>query len=126
MPSLDTAAIVLAGIALFAACVNGALGYGFSSLTVPVALVFYANRVLNPAVVVVEVFINLYVLLINLDGIRAVWKECFPFSSGCCPASQLEPRFLLRFNLAGLNSAPTRLFCRSSCSRQPVGEGRFG
>ena len=73
MPSLDTAVIVLAGIALFAAFVNGALGYGFSSLTVPVALVFYANRVLNPAVVVIEVFINLYVLLINLNGVRAVW-----------------------------------------------------
>ena len=40
MPSLDTALIVLAGIALFAAFVNGAIGYGFSSLTVPLALVF--------------------------------------------------------------------------------------
>ena len=28
MPSLDTAVIVLAGIALFAAFVNGAIGYG--------------------------------------------------------------------------------------------------
>jgi uncharacterized protein len=43
MPSLDTAMIVLAGIVLFAAFVNGAIGYGFSSLTVPVALVFYSN-----------------------------------------------------------------------------------
>jgi uncharacterized protein len=33
MPSLDTAMIVLAGIVLFAAFVNGAIGYGFSSLT---------------------------------------------------------------------------------------------
>ena len=55
MPPLDTAVIVLAGIAFLAAFVNGALGYGFSSLTVPVALVFYANRILNPAVVLVEV-----------------------------------------------------------------------
>jgi uncharacterized membrane protein YfcA len=47
MLSFDTAVIVLAVIALFAAFVNGALGYGFSSLTVPVSLVFYANRVLN-------------------------------------------------------------------------------
>ena len=59
----DTALIVLAGLALLAAFVNGALGYGFSSLTVPVALVFYTNRILNPAIVVIEVFINLYVLL---------------------------------------------------------------
>src|SRR5882672_4417180 len=74
MPSLDTAAIVLAGIALVAAFVNGALGYGFSSLTVPVALVFYSNRILNPAVVVIEVLINLYVLFINLNGVPAVWN----------------------------------------------------
>src|SRR5215471_14559952 len=85
MPSLDPAVIVLSGIALFAAFVNGALGYGFSSLTVPVALVFYANRVLNPAVVVIEVFINLYVLLINLNGVRAVWKRVVPILIGLLP-----------------------------------------
>jgi uncharacterized membrane protein YfcA len=85
MPSVDAAVIVLAGIALFAAFVNGALGYGFSSLTVPVALVFYANRVLNPAVVVIEVFINLYVLLINRNGIRAVWKRVVPILIGLLP-----------------------------------------
>ena len=59
MASLDTAVIVLAGIALFAAFINGALGYGFSSLTVPLALVFYTNRILNPAVVLIEVLLNL-------------------------------------------------------------------
>jgi uncharacterized membrane protein YfcA len=75
MPPSDIAVIVLAGIALFAAFANGARGDGFSSLTVPVALVLYANRVLNPAVVVIEVFINLYVLLINLNGVRALWKR---------------------------------------------------
>src|SRR5690242_21704414 len=85
MPSLDTAVIVLAGIALFAAFVNGALGYGFSSLAVPVPLVFYANRVLNPAVVLIEVFINFYVLLINLSGARAVWKRVVPILTGLLP-----------------------------------------
>ena len=85
MLSFDTAVIVLAVIALFAAFVNGALGYGFSSLTVPVSLVFYANRVLNPAVVVIEVFINLYVLLINLNGVRAVWKRVIPILIGLLP-----------------------------------------
>src|SRR5215472_13535168 len=85
MPSLDTAVIVLAGIALFAAFVNGAIGYGFSSLTVPLALVFYTNRILNPAIVVVEVFINLYVLLINLNGVPAVWRRVFPIVIGLLP-----------------------------------------
>jgi len=85
MPSLDTASIVLAGIALFAATVNGAIGYGFSSLTVPLALVFYANRILNPAIVVIEVFINWYVLLINLNGVPTVWKRVFPILIGLLP-----------------------------------------
>jgi uncharacterized protein len=85
MPSLDTAVIFLAGITLFAAFVNGALGYGFSSLTVPLALVFYTNRTLNPAVVLVEVLINLYVLFINLNGVPAVLKRVFPILIGLLP-----------------------------------------
>src|SRR5258707_1517619 len=85
MPSLDTAVIVLAGIALFAAFINGALGYGFSSLTVPLALVFYTNRILNPAVVLIEVLLNLYVLSINLNGVPAVWKRVFPILIGLLP-----------------------------------------
>ena len=89
MPSLDTAVIVLAGITLLAAFVNGALGYGFSSLTVPVALVFYTNRILNPALVVIEVFINLYVLLINRDSVPAVWKRVVPILIGLLPGIAL-------------------------------------
>lgn len=85
MPAPDTAVMALAGITLFAAFVNGALGYGFSSLTVPVALVFYTNRVLNPAVVVIEVLINFYVLFINLNGIPAVWKRVLPILIGLLP-----------------------------------------
>src|SRR6266508_5402086 len=85
MPSLDTAAIVLLGITFFAAFVNGALGYGFSSLTVPVALLFYTNRILNPALVLIEVFINLYVLVINRESIPAVWKRIYPILIGLLP-----------------------------------------
>src|SRR5262249_2919448 len=85
MPPLDAAMMVLAGIALFAAFVNGAIGYGFSSLTVPLALLFYTNRVLNPAVVLVEVFINFYVLLINLKGVPAVWRRVVPILVGLLP-----------------------------------------
>jgi uncharacterized protein len=85
MPPLDTAVVVLAGIASVAAFVNGALGYGFSSLTVPLALVFYTNRVLNPAVVLVEVVVNFYVLFINLSGVATVWKRVLPIVTGLLP-----------------------------------------
>ncbi len=82
---MDTALIVLAGIALFAAFVNGAIGYGFSSLTVPVALIFYTNRILNPAVVVIEVFVNFYVLFINRGGVPVVLKRVLPILIGLLP-----------------------------------------
>jgi uncharacterized membrane protein YfcA len=85
VPAIDTGLIVLAGITLLAAFVNGALGYGFSSLTVPVALVFYTNRILNPAIVVIEVFINLYVLFMNRDAVPRVWKRVLPILIGLLP-----------------------------------------
>ena len=85
MPPLETATIVLASIALFAAFVNGALGYGFSSLTVPMALVFYTNRILNPAVVLVEVVTNFYVLFINREGVAAIWRKVLPIVVGLLP-----------------------------------------
>ncbi len=81
--------IVLVGITFFAAFVNGALGYGFSSLTVPVALVFYTNRILNPALVLIEVFINLYVLFINRASVPTVWKRVYPILIGLLPGIAL-------------------------------------
>lgn len=85
MSEFDTSVLVLLGITLFAAFVNGALGYGFSSLTVPVALLFYTNRILNPALVLIEVFINIFVLFMNRDSIAAVWKRVYPIIIGLLP-----------------------------------------
>src|SRR5437879_4496907 len=77
--------LALALITLAAAFVNGALGYGFSSLTVPVALLFFTNRVLNPALVLIEVCINLYVLFINRASVPVVWKRVYPILIGLLP-----------------------------------------
>src|SRR5215472_11287941 len=104
MFSIDTAVLVLAGITLLAAFVNGALGYGFSSLTVPVALVFYTNRILNPALVLIELFINLYVLFINRQSVAAVWQRVFPILIGLLPGIVMEAFFLPRFIPAGSSS----------------------
>ena len=67
--------IYLVLITLTAAIVNGGLGYGFSSITVPLALLFLSNRVLNPALVLVEVALNSYVLLVNRDAVPSVWRR---------------------------------------------------
>lgn len=74
--------VVLVLITFLAATVNGALGYGFSSITVPVALLFYTNRVLNPALVLVELVINGYVLFINRGSIPAIWRRVMPILLG--------------------------------------------
>jgi len=81
----DPYTIALAAITLFAAVVNGALGYGFSSITVPVALLFLANRVLNPALVLIEVVLNAYVLWVNRDALPGVWKRVLPIVIGLAP-----------------------------------------
>lgn len=77
--------IYLVIITLLAAVVNGGLGYGFSSITVPLALLFLSNRVLNPALVLIEVALNAYVLFVNRDAIPAVWRRVAPIVIGLLP-----------------------------------------
>src|SRR5436309_15636576 len=72
-------------ITLCAATVNGALGYGFSSITVPLALLFLTNRVLNPALVLIEVALNAYVLWVNRDALPGVWRRVLPIVIGLLP-----------------------------------------
>jgi uncharacterized membrane protein YfcA len=95
----QTALIV---ITFAAAIVNGALGYGFSSITVPLALLFMTNRVLNPALVPIEVVLNAYVLWVNRDAFAAVWRRVLPIVIGLAPGvalgtmmvSQVSPAWL--------------------------------
>jgi uncharacterized membrane protein YfcA len=82
---MDSFALPLAAITLVAAIVNGALGYGFSSITVPLALLFLTNRVLNPALIPIEVALNAYVLWVNRDALPNVWRRVLPIVIGLAP-----------------------------------------
>jgi uncharacterized membrane protein YfcA len=84
---LDISAPVVAliVITLVAAVVNGGLGYGFSSITVPLALLFLSNRELNPALVLIEVALNAYVLWVNRDALGVVWRRMVPIVGGLVP-----------------------------------------
>jgi hypothetical protein len=77
--------LALAAITFGAAVVNGALGYGFSSLTVPIALLFLTNRVLNPALIPVEVVLNAYILWVNREALGVVWRRVLPIAIGLAP-----------------------------------------
>src|SRR2546427_253105 len=82
---VTTGSLALVVITLLAATVNGALGYGFSSITVPVALLFYTNRVLNPVLVWIEVVLNAYVLWVNRASVPHVWRRVGPIMLGLAP-----------------------------------------
>src|SRR5438093_3360900 len=82
---MDSYQIALIVITFGAAIVNGALGYGFSSITVPLALLFLTNRVLNPALVLVEVALNAYVLWVNRESLGAVFRRMLPIVAGLLP-----------------------------------------
>jgi len=75
----------LAAITLVAAVVNGALGYGFSSITVPLALLFTSNRTLNPALVLIEVVLNAYMLWVNRAAVPDVARRVSPIVAGLVP-----------------------------------------
>ena len=82
---MHPADLAIAAVALIAAAVNGGLGYGFSSITVPAALLVYAGRVLNPALVLIELFINALAIVANRRSLRAVWPRMPPLLVGIVP-----------------------------------------
>jgi len=96
MSSLEHLALSI--ITLFAACVNGALGYGFSSLTVPLALLFLTNRTLNPALVLIEVVLNAYVLVVNRRSLPMVWRRMVPLIIGLAPGVFIGTRLVAQLD----------------------------
>jgi len=82
---LSDAHLALAVITFVAALVNGALGYGFSSITVPLALLLLPNRTLNPALVLLEIPLNASVLWANRAAIPQVWRRLLPILIGLVP-----------------------------------------
>lgn len=89
-------------IALFAATVNGALGYGFSSLTVPLALLLFPNKILSPALVLVEVAINSWVVALNRESLFVARRRAMPIIVGLVPGILIGSHLLTSTNPAVL------------------------
>jgi len=75
---MDWSSIYLAIVALGASIINGGIGYGFSSIVTPIALLWYSNKLLNPAVVSVEVLVNIALLIRERAYIPATKGRAMP------------------------------------------------
>ena len=98
MHHLDSGIVILFLIALPAATVNGALGYGFSSLTVPVALLFFSNKILSPALVLVELAVNAWIMILNRRSLAAVRWRALPILVGLIPGVLIGSYMLTNVN----------------------------
>jgi uncharacterized membrane protein YfcA len=75
---MDLSNIWLAIVALGAATINGAIGYGFSSIVTPIALLWFSNKILNPALVSVELLVNVTLLFRERAFIPATKGRALP------------------------------------------------
>ena len=81
--------IELAVLSLLAAIVNGAVGYGFSSIVTPIALFWTTNRVLNPALVAIELVVNVTLLYRERGFIASTKVRARPVIYGLLPGVAL-------------------------------------
>ena len=122
---MDSHVLELFLITLGAATVNGALGYGFSSITVPLALLFLTNRVLNPALVLIEVALNAWILWVNRKAVGRVWWRVLPIMVGLAPGvvvgtlivSRVSPDWL---KLATYFTLLPLIFFQAAGYRRPI------
>jgi len=71
--------IFFALLSLAASFVNGGLGYGYSSLSVPLAILVVANKIINPVYVLVEACMNTVMLAFaGKANIKTTFRRVLP------------------------------------------------
>jgi uncharacterized membrane protein YfcA len=71
--------IFFALLSLAASFVNGGLGYGYSSLSVPLAILVVANKIINPVYVLVEAIMNTVMLgFAGKENIKKTFRRVLP------------------------------------------------
>ncbi len=121
--------MAVVAVAFVAAAVSGGLGYGFSSITVPVGLLVYAGRALNPALVLLELFINALALFVNRRALPSVWPRMPPLLFGAVPGvvagslllARTDPGLLKLCTFAVLLPL---ILLQSAGLRRPIRSGR--
>ncbi len=78
--------IFFAVLSLAASTVNGGLGYGYSSLSVPIAILVFANRIINPIYVLSEACMNTVMLgFSGKSNIKATVRRVAPVAAALFP-----------------------------------------
>jgi len=78
--------VFLALLSLAASFVNGALGYGYSSLSTPLAILVVVNRIINPVYVGVEACTNTVMLGVSgKANIKATFRRVLPVIAALIP-----------------------------------------
>jgi uncharacterized membrane protein YfcA len=81
----SSTSIALLILALGASLVNGMVGYGFSSIVTPIALIWMSSRMLNPALILVELGVNVALLVKERQYIRQTFPRAVPLIVGLIP-----------------------------------------
>lgn len=95
---------LLAAAAVVAGTINGLLGHGFSSLMVPTGLLVAPARLMNPALVLVELPLNGSAAWLHRHRARALLRELLPFAAALLPGVILGV-LVLRFLPEGILKA---------------------
>ena len=112
-------------LSLAASFVNGALGYGFSSLAIPIAVLFFPNRILNPAFVIVELIVNAIMLVYERAHLRKVMSRSAPIVAALLPGvvagsyllSVLDPAWVRVFLYSTMLPL---ILCQAAGVRKPI------
>ncbi len=78
--------VFLALLSLAASFVNGGLGYGYSSLSTPLAILVIINRIINPVYVITEAAMNTMMLgVLGKENIKATFRRTLPIVLALIP-----------------------------------------
>ncbi|MDG6902644.1 MAG: sulfite exporter TauE/SafE family protein [Nitrososphaerota archaeon] len=76
----------LALLSLAASVVNGGLGYGYSSLSTPLAILVIVNRIINPVYVLVEGLLNVATIgLTGFTNVKSTFRRVLPIMIALVP-----------------------------------------
>ena len=125
--------IFFAVLSLAASVVNGGLGYGYSSLSTPLALLVFVNKILNPAYVLLEAGINTLMLFLSgKKNIAATYRRTLPVILALVPGviigslilNDVAPLWIRFFVYAAI--LPLILLQAAGFRRPLKGEARAG